>query len=275
MESKYEKVKLNATYDVVAKGMLKGRYGKEIACKMINDVYPELNILPSQITEIDTVISGAANVKTHELDVLLAFKDIFFDIEIQRTKPKYSFRYRMVSYASRILADRNKKGDDYKENKVVLIAVCDYDEFNNGKFLTTFQFKDEEKYNGINLDYIKLSFIQLPFLDKCDKMMMKTFYEMMKSDYPDEYRGKDEVIDMAIDEIKRINNEVGIAEILARIEEDKKIQRTLEKQLIERGLEEGKAQEKRVIAKSLKEAKIAIDVIVNSTGLTKEEIEEL
>ena len=58
---------------------------------------------------------------------------------------------------------------------------------------------------------------------------------MMKSDYPDEYRGKDEVIDMAIDEIKRINNEVGIAEILARIEEDKKIQRTLEKQAIERG----------------------------------------
>ena len=44
---------------------------------------------------------------------------------------------------------------------------------------------------------------------------------------------------------------------------------------IEKGRSEGVAQEKREIAKNLKESGIPIDVIAKNTGLTAEEVEAL
>ena len=113
----------------------------------------------------------------------------------------------------------------------------------------------------------------------------------MKSKNPIELKGDDPLMNNVIDKIYEINADDEVQELI-RLREKAKIDSMMaldylkdeakregrEKGLAEgraEGLAEGRLEEKKSIAKSLKLANVAIDIIVSSTGLSREEIEKI
>lgn len=220
------------------------------------------------------------------------------DIEIQLADNKDTAE-RFLYYWSRIFSSQLEKGKPYKElNKVIGIIILDYefDKTKNIEEIST-RWKIIEETTGIELDLtdkFELFIIEIP---KARRMMKsnekdKLTQWMLFLDNPNnkevlEIMNKNEEIKEAMQELEEISKDKElrlIAELKEKAIRDERnmMEHAIEdglkqgiEQGIQQGIEQGTKQAEIKMAQYLKSKNIDIEIIMEATNLTKEEIEKL
>ena len=202
-----------------------------------------------------------------------------------------------------------KAGDDYEKlEKGIAILISDYELSSLKKiekYITKWNIREEEYQKIILTDVMEIYIIELPKFERYKEKTDKVLNSWVK------FIENPEVVDMkenekvgkakkVLEEISQDEHERYLAELREKYIMDKKaiedagfdkgleagikqgieqgIEQGLEQgieQGIKQGLEQGKKQQAIDIAKNLKEQNVDIDIICKTTGLTKEEIENL
>lgn len=214
------------------------------------------------------------------------------NIEMQ-VVDKNNIEKRMLFYWSKMYSSNIKAGKDYSTlEKTIVILISDY-ELESLKKIPKYQTKwqiREEKYHQIILtDVMELYIIELPKFMKYKENSKERMNSWLKFIENPEVVKMDEHVEInkAKKELEKISNnahERYLAELREKYILDQKATESAgyvkgkkdgKKEGLTEGLTKGKAEAINLVAKKLLEQGIAIEVISQATGLTKEEIEKL
>ena len=185
---------------------------------------------------------------------------------------------RMLFYWSKMYDSSIREGEDYtKLRKSIAILISDYELENLKeikKYITKWNIREEEYQKIVLTEVMEIYIIELPkfkkYKEKTNNSTLNSWIKFIESP---------EVIDMneKNEEIKKAKNvldkhERYLAELRQKYIMD---QKAIEGAGYDKGIKVGIEQEKVNIAKKLLKQKIDINVIIEATGLTKEEIEKL
>ena len=205
------------------------------------------------------------------------------DIEMQNDKYSY-YDKRVLYYLSKLITSQIKSGKEYTEIKeVVVINILNYKIPKVKEYTTKCYISNENNY------YIKgatVYFIQLPrFEEERNVEDLNSKYEDIIKSKLDEWciflSNKNKgVRDMAAKKNFNLEEAIRQYEELSSIPEV--VETSFRRQMAEMDIkanekyakEEGKAESKKEIAKNLLKQKVNMQIIINATGLTKEEIEK-
>ena len=205
------------------------------------------------------------------------------DIEMQNDKYSY-YDKRVLYYLSKLITSQIKLGEEYTEIKeVVVINILNYKIPKVEEYITKCYISTENNY------YVKgatVYFIQLPRFEE------ERNVEDLNNKYEDIIKSKlDEWCIFLSNKNKGVRDMVAkknfnLEEAIRQYEELSSIPEVVEtsfrRQMAEMdrkanekyAKEEGKAESKKEIAKNLLKQKVNMQIIINATGLTKEEIEK-
>ena len=271
---------LKPKYDVVFQALFaENKYN--ITQSLISDILgEEIEII--DIKADDTIIREYPGEKSGRLDLKTKFKDgTICQIEMQMSDDKNIVK-RILYYWSRTYSKQLKKGEYYKDlKKTIGIVITNYEveELEGIENLDTkWQIICDKNDKRLLTDDLELRIIEIP---KAEKILKKDKYNkiaqwLMFLDNPNTER---------VEEIMKENEEVKKANtVLYQMSEDEKLQRLAElrekwdldeRSALGHAREDGEEKAKTEIAKKLKARNIDIAVIIETTGLTKEEIEKL
>ena len=207
------------------------------------------------------------------------------DVEVQLLKND-EFIHRLLYYWSRLYSKQMQKGEEYtKAKRVVIIAIVDF-EIDITKELrkmeTIWNIREKEKTEKVLTDLLEIRIINLRRVREAyqeDKENKKNqwvmFLEDPNSKEVKEIMEKNEDVKKAIITVKEMSED----EKMERLAELREKAIRDEKALYNTGIREGKElgikENKREIAKKMLSKGIKIKEVIELTGLTKEEIEEL
>ena len=256
-----------------------------ITQSLISDILGE-KVEIVDIKTDSTIARKYPNDKGGRLDLRTKFKDgTICQVEMQMTDDKDIVK-RILYYWSRTYSKQLKMGEKYKDlKKTIGIIITNYEveELKGIEDLDSkWQIICDKNDKRILTDDLELRIIEIP---KARKIIEKEKYNRIAQwllflDNPNTER---------VEEIMKENEELKKANsVLHEMSEDEELQRLAELRekwdLDERsalghakdeGIEEGQMKAKIEMAKKLKEKNIDTTVIVETTGLTKEEIEKL
>jgi len=266
----------------IAKKLFKNeKYGKQLSAKVISDVigadYEEVlnNIKPAseEIAFSVLTVNSTADVIYHD-DL------VYFNIELNFNNIKSKSR-QLESYVYQIYLGQLHTYKNYNMiKKIVQISIDGYDYFKKEEFMYKVLLM-EEKYHISYNDLIQIIHINIDYLRKIDynevvlgsnKLMKDLYFLTSNDDYKlDIIYEKDDIMKDIIDEAKQI---AGIEKMDLYLT-DEEMMKQDEEYFIKQGLEQGKNQKAIEIAKNLLKQNISIDIIIEATGLTEKQIEEL
>ena len=210
---------------------------------------------------------------------------------------KYSnIQKRIMFYWSKLYTDEIKSGDDYnnlKKTIVILIADFELDVAKDiPKYLTKWQIREEDYSTNILTDMLQINIIELPKLinalenneiDKKDKLTLWTTFIISPEKIGEKVMEENKDIKKAKEELEKLKQDKTAKELarlrMKHIMDQKAIQEygyeEGKKAGIIQGEKTGRRDEKIKIAKKLLKMNLSIELIMESTGLKKEEIEKL
>ena len=203
------------------------------------------------------------------------------DVEIQLID-YHNLVERLLYYFSRLYSTTIKIGDDYKDSKrIVLIAILDYDlEITKfiGEMQTQWMLRETKNPEIILTNKLEIDIIEL--------RKVKKEYEKNKNNEKAQWMlFLDDPNSKEVKEIMEKNKEINDAVVVVHeMTEDEKMERLAflrqkaildEKSLHYHGVKEGERNKSLEIAKKMKNKKMSIETIIEITGLTKEEVENL
>ena len=245
------------------------------------------------------------NAKISDMDVVLKIMDKdkfeYLNLEMQNRKPNYDMMGRLMIYLSRLISKSESPGLGYQNNKATVLAIFNFTLFDDNNYVRVFQMKDEK--NNIIQNYSIIIF-ELTKREYCDKKRLRDWLDIFVENNLDKYQeGGSDIMKKVAGEIVRLNadEEVMFRIISQEVEEkfriterendrrDARAEGLAEgraKGLAEgraeglaegraEGLAKGRTEGKLDTAKKLKELNVDIDIIIQSTGLSKEEVEKL
>ena len=267
----------NLKNDVVFKAFFSRKGNEEFLIDFLNAL---LNIKIKEIKiqhevdleRLDTLEKGG------RLDLQAKLNDgVIVNIELQ-VENKHNIEGRTTFYSAKVISMETERGTDYKDiNQVVMINILDYEMFGFEDYISeTVIVLDKHREYEV-LKGIKWIFIELPkFRRKHPDMNDKVNQWLAIIDDYDK-----EAIAMAEKKNKTIKRAKVELEYLTGDEEVKRLAFLREKWEMDRisdlnyAKSEGRKEEQKEIAKKLLEKNISIDIIIETTGLTEEEIEDL
>ena len=195
-----------------------------------------------------------------------------------------SFDKRIQYYVSKEYSSQIEKGDDYsKLTPVVLVGVLEFDYFKGNSYLTRHVILNVETLEN-ELKDISFNFIELPKftkdLNECQTLTDKWIYFIKNAENlevipPDV---NDEGLKEAYTESDKHNwtkDELASYDYFLMREQDERGRIELAEKREKEKAEKKAEEEKLEIAKKLKFAGVAFEIISNSTGLSIEVIEKL
>jgi len=175
------------------------------------------------------------------------------------------------------LYDSLKKGNDYKDlSKTIVILFIDYEDSiidNISKINTSWHIREDTYTDIILTDFFEFRIISLRKLenlasnrdlDDSDKNLLISWLKFLRN--PNRLG----VSDMENEEIKDAKKEF---EKIQADEQERELARLREKYVLE--MHDAEKRGVRKVAKKLKDLNLPVETIIESTGLTKEEIEKL
>lgn len=195
---------------------------------------------------------------------------------------------RILFYLSKMYTQTIEKGEDYKNaNKCIAILFTDF-YINNlkdiPKYITKWNLREQNYTNIILTDIMEIYIIELSKVDThLENSMLDTWVKFIsKSGDIDMDKANEEIkkAKKVLEEISNDDRERYLADMRIRCLMQKQgieeagYERGI-KQGIEQGIEQGTKKSKLEIAKKLKKLNVDINIIIESTGLTKEEIEKV
>jgi len=291
---------LDPKNDIAFRRIFGSEKNKDILIHFINDVLElkngdrikEVTFLPTiQIPEI-------AAKKQSVVDVLCKDENgVQLIIEMQ-VSPQEGFEKRAQYYAAKAYSRQLNKGKEegarYIDLKsVIFIAISDNIIFKDKVFYKSDHIILDKDSYAHDLKDFSFTFIELPKFKITDinlltNIIEKWCYFFKHADETSESDlrkliGSDNVIERAYEELNQFNWTE--EELLTYEQETKRsmdnkaaeayLVQTAEARGETRGIQIGKSEEKISVAKNLKKAGVSIEIISQSTGLTKEEIKQL
>jgi len=271
----------NLKNDVVFKAFFSRKGNEEFLIDFLNAL---LNIKIKEIKiqhevdleRLDTLEKGG------RLDLQAKLNDgVIVNIELQ-VENKHNIEGRTTFYSAKVISMETERGTDYKDiNQVVMINILDYEMFGFEDYISETAIVLDKHREYEVLKGIKWIFIELPkFRRKHPDMNDKVNQWLAIIDDYDK-----EAIAMAEKKNKTIKRAKVELEYLTGDEEVKRLAFLREKWEMDRvsdinyateqGELKGRKEEQKEIAKKLLEKNISIDIIIETTGLTEEEIEKL
>lgn len=267
--------------DTTIKYLFKNKETRRILERIIRDL---TGIDLSKYKLINNELNTANIIKDYRLDLLFEKDNNIVLIEMNKEVDNYT-NNKNYSYLYRVAGNMYKEGEEYEKKKYATLI-----NFNNSKFpiegekgILTYEFMNDEyklKVKGIKSIEIYLENYKGICYDKENEleMLLSLFtassYEEMRKIAKD----NEEAL-ILVDEIEKLNKEKYYGMLYNVEEEQKKLENSARlagyHEGIEQGIEQGSILTKEEIAKSLLEQNIDIEVISKSTGLTKDEIENL
>lgn len=228
---------------------------------------PDLSILKETILDIKAVDD----------------RGVSFIVEMQVEK-KYSFQKRAQYYTAKAYTSQIDKGEDYpKLGQVIFIGILDFSFFEGEDCLTRHLILNQATQRQ-ELKDIEFNFIELAKFDKTEEQLEGVFDKWI---YFIKNASNLTMIPQSAEAIPELSNAYTQASVFSwtkdelevyeywRMEETSdryKIQEEYEKG-IEKGIEKGKAEERLENARKMKQFGVAVEIIMQVTGLSQEEVE--
>ena len=257
---------------------------KELCRDMLGIIFPDRKVKDIIIHKREisvseaTVITGMES-KSIRLDVLFDDDGGWYDIEMQ-VENRENLPKRSRYYGAAIDVNKLKKGRDYNElMPSYIIFICMYDEMKIDEPVYSFRMFDE-KY-GIPLNDERYTII---LNASCSAgKVPERFRALFKYLNKGEVAGEDDFIEKIDARVREFQDDEEIKRMMSvedemRLAYEKKYEKKLEqgrKQILEQGIEQGielKAQE---MARALKDRGVSIEIIAETSGLSREEIDKL
>lgn len=274
------KIIFNATYDIIFKGVFSRR---KPAAAMVSILENKI-IHYEDITYLNKEFDNAVELKVSSLDVRFSISDTLdVDMEMQKDKPKYDMKTRLAYYLAQQVSESIPKGSNYTGKECFCICFLNYTLFEDTKCVHRFMLKDED----ITIEGIKLITIELTKKENCDNIELKRWLDLLTTNELENYQGGDEAMKEAAEEIERLNKDKAAKERIRLREKGKRdiladklaYYAEGEQKGIEKGREEGLTEGQKLaqisIAKKLQEKGFSITEIMEMTGITESEINQL
>ena len=246
-------------------------------------------ILGREITNIDLdankrMLGDRENSKTARLDVRAKFNDgEDCNIEIQVKSYKFMDK-RMLEYWGSMYDAKINSGDNYEVLKPsISILIADYKLqklIDIPKYHTTWNLREKDFPDVILTNDIEMHILEIPKID--DNEMLKDelvqwlrFIKEPENEEVHKFMKENKFLRQARKELAYLSGDPDFQRLLESRAGFLRDMETERKVAREEGLEEGEKQKQLEIAKKLKDLGVKVDVIIKSTGLTKEEIEKI
>ena len=191
---------------------------------------------------------------------------------------------RMLYYWSKMYTRQIKAGEDYdKLEKTIVILIADF----NIKGLEKVEYHSTWKIIEANsvkkliltdkfeLDIIELSKIKGRENEKDQLLDWLVFLENPESERVTRKMEENKNLKEAVEKLDRISEDEKMQRIIELREKAIRYEHAIYAKGVDDGLEKGAREKQIEIAKKLLKAKVEMEVIIETTGLTKEEIEKL
>ena len=191
---------------------------------------------------------------------------------------------RMLYYWSKMYTRQIKAGDNYnKLEKTIVILIADFNikgleevEYHSTwKIIETNSVKKLILTDKFELDIIELSKIKGRENEKDQLLDWLIFLENPESERVVRKMEENENLKEAVEKLDRISEDEKMQRIIELREKAIRDEHAIYAKGVDDGVEKGAREEKIKIAKKLLKAKVGMEVIIETTGLTKEEIEKL
>ena len=231
-------VKFNATYDKV----FKSAFEQKLPCSALINAILGSNYTPEDITYINTEQKNLSlKTKKAIFDINLITKNSYISLEMQKFKPNYNLRDRLLYYVLFNYAKSFLTGDDYIGTPTILICFTDYNFHKDTcvNIYTVNNYKDDE-FLGI-----KIIIIDLTKLENCDNIELKKWLKLIKRNDFEDFKGENEAMNDFVKRVIEMNNNGEWLDILHRdllkFEEQaqKRWEEKIKAQATEQGLKEG------------------------------------
>lgn len=258
--------KLKVTNDYVFKRIF-GKQGNESILKDFLKAVLELPIEKIEVIKDAYLERAIVENKSGILDIKATLDNkITVNIEMQ-VRNQHNMIDRSLYYWSNLYSSSLYKKQDYTQNnRTITINILMFNIFEDGPYHEKCMIRRD--FNGdILTEDLEIHFIQIP---KCKKEDVKT-----KLDRWIQFIGNisKEGVDIAMKENEEIRKAKEELEYLTGDEEERRLAELREKAIRDEVTNINGT--KREIAKKLREEKVNIEIIMKTTGLTKEEIENL
>ena len=275
---------LKPTNDYVFKRIFGQKKNSDILKDLLQAILPNWNIKnvdPRQEVQLET---DFITDKVCRLDILATLDDgTKVDIEMQMRNYN-DIEARSLFYTTREYHQSLENGQDYIEiPKSIGIWISNFNVFSDeGPFHEIVRLRRDYE-NQIFTDKIEMHYLQLPkFKQKCKRISNKLeeWLTFISFENMEELKMiENEKVKKAEEELEYLSGDEAerrIAYLRETAEIDRKFAMTAARdQGREEGKVEGRAEEKIDVAKKMLEKNMDINLIIEVTGLTKEEIEKL
>ncbi len=191
---------------------------------------------------------------------------------------------RMLYYWSKMYTRQIKAGEDYdKLEKTIVILIADFNikgleevEYHSTwKIIETNSVKKLILTDKFELDIIELSKIKGRENEKDQLLDWLVFLENPESERVTRKMEENKNLKEAVEKLDRISEDEKMQRIIELREKAIRDEHAIYAKGVDDGLEKGAREKQIEIAKKLLKAKVEMEVIIETTGLTKEEIEKL
>ena len=203
------------------------------------------------------------------------------ELEIINEKELTTDNKRTLFYWSRIYSRSIVKGEDYSNlNKVITINILDFNYIELEKYHTTFTLRENDKTEYKLTDILELHFIEMPKFKKIENKnleedKLQRWMMFLRNDISQEELevliNMDKDIKKAEEKLEYLSSDPVTQELYFERE------RALHEKanLINTGIKQGIKQEKIEMARKLLQNNFSVQMIVELTELTEEEINEI
>lgn len=224
---------------------------------------PDLSILKETILDIKAVDD----------------RGVSFIVEMQVEK-KYAFRKRAQYYTAKAYTSQIDKGEDYpKLGQVIFIGILDFSCFEGEDYLTRHLILNQATQRQ-ELKDIEFNFIELAKFDKTEAQLEGVIDKWI---YFIKNAGNLTMIPKSAAAIPDLNNAYTQASIFSWTKDELDIyeywrmEETSDRYKIqegyEKGIEKGKVEERLKNARKMKQLGVAVEIIMQVTGLNREEMD--
>ena len=269
-----------------------GKGGNERILKSLLEAILKINIQKIEVKNPE-IPKEAIDEKLSILDIKAEInEDTIVDIELQVGNTT-AIERRLVVYNAKLIAGEIKVSEEYKKAKdTIVICIINDNVVKRNAYLSLAMLKYEktEEIRYVNMGYekeeeyltdmVKYYIIELPkFKKKKPKVadLLEKWLYVIGGDRKmmEECKKENEEIKEAVEQLTQMSADEYERELYEIRERSRLTYNTEMYEARRKGLEEGKTEERKEIAKKMKEKGTDITYIIEITGLTEEEIKAL
>ena len=211
--SEDEEIKYIGTNDAVFKQVLRN---KNICAEVIN-LITNKQISPEELDISTKEIGVSATAKSIVCDLVVVTKKDIFDLEMQNRKEPSGLLDRFTTYAAKLLATSDTKGQAYNESPNVTIIVF-YGEKVSFKDPIYLFPKEIEYKKDLGNTKFQIFIILLANIKNCSNIKLRSFIDILTSKKPQTIIGEDNIMEEVKKEIFKVNKSQMEAYVKARNE---------------------------------------------------------